>query len=76
MTYQHIDECWDELAKAKTIEEARQICEGFPRWSGDWEVYVSMGEVLVTNSWFSEDEEVWCERTEFLGIKAPEQEEG
>lgn len=73
MAYQHINDCWDELAKAKTIEEARQICENFPRWSGDWEIYVSMGYVIARNSWFSEDEEIWCE--EFLEIEVPTEEE-
>lgn len=66
--YNHINDCWNDLFKAKTIAEAVELCEGFPRWSGDWEVYSSMGDVLATNTWFDADEGTWQERTEFLNF--------
>ena len=35
MEYNHINDCWFEIRKAKTIEEVKDLFEKFPRLSGD-----------------------------------------
>ena len=32
MEYKHIQDCWSEIRKAKTIEEVKDLFEKFPRW--------------------------------------------
>ena len=62
--YRHINDCWSEIRKAKTIEEVNALFETFPRWSGDWEVMVEDGQYIVYNTWFDklrEDYDVDCE---------------
>ena len=54
MEYQHINDCWAEIRKAKTIEEVKDLFEKFPRWSGDWDVMVEDGQYVVHNTWFDE----------------------
>ena len=54
MEYQHINDCWLEIRKAKTIEEVKDLFEKFPRWSGDWDVMVENGQYVVYNTWFDE----------------------
>ena len=54
MEYNHINDCWSEIRKAKTIEEVKDLFEKFPRWSGDWEVMVEDGQYVVYNTWFDE----------------------
>ena len=54
MEYNHINDCWVEIRKAKTIEEVKDLFEKFPRWSGDWDVMVEDGQYVVYNTWFDE----------------------
>ena len=54
MEYNHINDCWAEIRKAKTIEEVKDLFEKFPRWSGDWDVMVEDGQYVVYNTWFDE----------------------
>ena len=64
MEYNHINDCWSEIRKAKTIEEVKDLFEKFPRWSGDWDVMVEDGQYVVYNTWFDtqcEDFETDCE---------------
>ena len=50
----HINDCWSEIRKAKTIEEVKDLFEKFPRWSGDWDVMIEDGQYVVYNTWFDE----------------------
>ena len=52
--YFHIQDCWAEIRKAKTIEEVKDLFEKFPRWSGDWDIMVEDGQYVVYNTWFDE----------------------
>ena len=54
MEYNHINDCWSEIRKAKTIEEVKDLFEKFPRWSGDWDITVEDGQYVVYNTWFDE----------------------
>ena len=54
MEYNHINDCWSEIRKAKTIEEVKDLFEKFPRWSGDWDVMAEDGQYVVYNTWFDE----------------------
>ena len=54
MEIKHIQDCWSEIRKAKTIEEVKDLFEKFPRWSGDWDVMVEDGQYVVYNTWFDE----------------------
>ena len=54
MEYKHIQDCWSEIRKAKTIEEVKDLFEKFPRWSGDWDVMVEDEHYVVYNTWFDE----------------------
>ena len=54
MEIKHIQDCWAEIRKAKTIEEVKDLFEKFPRWSGDWDVMVEDGQYVVYNTWFDE----------------------
>ena len=54
MEYNHINDCWSEIRKAKTIEEVKDLFENFPRWSGDWDIMVEDGQYVVYNTWFDE----------------------
>ena len=54
MEISHINDCWSEIRKAKTIEEVKDLFEKFPRWSGDWDVMVEDGQYVVYNTWFDE----------------------
>ena len=49
MEYNHINDCWFEIRKAKTIEEVKDLFEKFPRWSGDWDVMIEDGQYVVYN---------------------------
>ena len=64
MEYNHINDCWAEIRKAKTIEEVKDLFEKFPRWSGDWDIMVEDGQYVVYNTWFDEqceDDDTDCE---------------
>ena len=54
MEYKHIQDCWSEIRKAKTIEEVKDLFEKFPRWSGDWDIMIEDGRYVVYNTWFDE----------------------
>ena len=54
MVYKHINDCWADIRKAKTIEEVKDLFEKFPRWSGDWDIMVEDGHYVVYNTWFDE----------------------
>ena len=34
--FNHIDECWEYLKKAKSIEDLNERIEEMPKWSGSW----------------------------------------
>ena len=64
MKLSHINDCWAEIRKAKTIEEVKDLFEKFPRWSGDWDIMVEDEQYVVYNTWFDEqcdDFETDCE---------------
>ena len=54
MEYNHINDCWAEIRKAKTIEEVKDLFEKFPRWSGDWDIMIEDEQYVVYNTWFDE----------------------
>ena len=54
MEISHINDCWSEIRKAKTIEEVKDLFEKFPRWSGDWDIMIEDGRYVVYNTWFDE----------------------
>ena len=54
MKLSHINDCWAEIRKAKTIEEVKDLFKNFPRWSGDWDVMIEDGQYVVYNTWFDE----------------------
>ena len=54
MEISHINDCWVEIRKAKTIEEVKDLFEKFPRWSGDWDIMIEDGQYVVYNTWFDE----------------------
>ena len=69
MEYNHINDCWAEIRKAKTIEEVKDLFEKFPRWSGDWDVMVEDGQCVVYNTWFDEQCEDYDTDCETLDIE-------
>ena len=68
----HINDCWAEIRKAKTIEEVKDLFEKFPRWSGDWDVMVEDGQHVVYNTWFDEQGEDYDTDCETLDIEVEE----
>ena len=34
--FNHIDECWDYLTEAKSIDDLNARIEEMPKWSGSW----------------------------------------
>ena len=72
MEYNHIQDCWLEIRKAKTIEEVKDLFEKFPRWSGDWDVMVEDGQYVVYNTWFDEQCEDYDTDCETLDIEVEE----
>lgn len=64
MEYKHIDDCWNAIKEAETIEEVEKLFDGFPRWSGDWDWYESDdGFVVVENCWYDKTcESFECDR--------------
>ena len=67
--YKHIQDCWSEIRKAKTIEEVKDLFEKFPRWSGDWDIMVEDGQYVVYNTWFDEQCEDYDTDCETLDIE-------
>ena len=59
MEYKHINDCWNALEDAKTVEEVEDLFDDFPRWSGDWDWYVENGEVVVENTYYDDYSEVY-----------------
>ena len=72
MEYKHIQDCWSEIRKAKTIEEVKDLFEKFPRWSGDWDIMVEDGQYVVYNTWFDEQCEDYDTDCETLDIEVKE----
>ena len=72
MEYNHINDCWAEIRKAKTIEEVKDLFEKFPRWSGDWDIMVEDGQYVVYNTWFDEQCEDYDTDCETLDIEVEE----
>ena len=70
--YFHIQDCWAEIRKAKTIEEVKDLFEKFPRWSGDWDIMVEDGQYVVYNTWFDEQCEDYDTDCETLDIEVEE----
>ena len=70
--YFHIQDCWAEIRKAKTIEEVKDLFEKFPRWSGDWDVMVEDGQYVVYNTWFDEQCDDYDTDCETLDIEVEE----
>lgn len=69
MEYKHIQDCWSEIRKAKTIEEVKDLFEKFPRWSGDWDIMVEDEQYVVYNTWFDEQCEDYDTDCETLDIE-------
>ena len=69
MEIKHIQDCWSEIRKAKTIEEVKDLFEKFPHWSGDWDVMVEDGQYVVYNTWFDEQCGDFDTDCETLGIE-------
>ena len=69
MEYNHINDRWSEIRKAKTIEEVKDLFEKFPRWSGDWDIMVEDGQYVVYNTWFDEQCEDYDTDCETLDIE-------
>ena len=72
MEYNHINDCWAEIRKAKTIEEVKDLFEKFPRWSGDWDIMVEDGQYVVYNTWFDEQFSDFDTDRETLDIEVEE----
>ena len=72
MEYKHIQDCWSEIRKAKTIEEVKDLFEKFPRWSGDWDIMVEDGQYVVYNTWFDEQCDDYDTDCETLDIEVKE----
>ena len=72
MEYNHINDCWAEIRKAKTIEEVKDLFEKFPRWSGDWDIMVEDRQYVVYNTWFDEQCEDYDTDCETLDIEVKE----
>lgn len=70
MEYKHINDCWADIRKAKTIEEIKDLFEKFPRWSGDWDIMVEDGHYVVYNTWFDEQCDDFDTDCETLDIEA------
>lgn len=78
--YTHINDCWEAIRKAKTIEEVEALFDTFPRWSGNWFVQIEddsfCGKVYVVyNTYWDnnlDQEETECETLE---IEVPDFEE-
>ena len=34
--FNHIDECWEYLKEAKSIDDLNERIEEMPKWSGSW----------------------------------------
>ena len=69
MEYKHINDCWEAIRNAKTIEEVNDLFEEFPRWSGDWSVTEQDGVVTVRNSYWDEQCESWEEDKEDIDVE-------
>lgn len=52
MEFKNINDCWNAIRNAKTIDEVEKLFEEFPRWSGDWEVRIEDGSYVVYNYFF------------------------
>lgn len=46
MEYKHINDCWNAIRKAKTIDEVEKLFDEFPNWAGSW------GVEIETNSFY------------------------
>lgn len=74
MEYNHINDCWSEIRKAKTIEEVEDLFEKFPRWSGDWEVIIEDGHYVVVNTYFDPQYDSFDTDYETLDIEVDSEE--
>ena len=72
MEYNHINDCWAEIRKAKTIEEVKDLFEKFPCWSGDWDIMVEDGQYVVYNTWNDEQCDDFDTDRETLDIEVEE----
>lgn len=52
MEYTHINDCWNALSNAKSLNEVYDLIDNFPRWSGDWNVTFHEGSLIVSNEYF------------------------
>lgn len=59
--FKHINDCWSALEEVTTIDEMEDLLEEFPRWSGDWEWYLKDDIVVVNNTWFDKETEMYCD---------------
>ena len=73
MKYTHINDCWNELRKATTIEEVEKLFREFPRWSGDWDTYVEDNHLVVVNEVYDEYRETTDTYEETLDIEFEEE---
>lgn len=75
MEYNHLNDCWSEIRKAKTIEEVKDLFEKFPRWSGDWNVTIENGRYVVINTYFDPQYGSFEEDSDTLDIEVEEDDE-
>lgn len=73
MEYKHINDCWNAIENAKSKEEVEKLFEEFPRWSGDWTIYVEDGHYTVENMWYGEDTDTHNQDTMDLDIPLDEE---
>lgn len=75
MGYKHINDCWEAIREAKTIEEVENLFEEFPRWSGDWEVVVENDSYVVYNTYFDKHCDLFDTECETLDIEVENEDE-
>lgn len=66
MEYKHIDDCWNALRETKTWEEAEQLFDTFPIWSGSWMIYTNeSGSYTIENDYRDSNGDLQTDREDF-----------
>lgn len=83
-TFSHINDCWNYLREAKSIDDLKQRIEQLPIWSGSWSVEEDneivgnedddQVSVLVVNSYYDEQCEDWDVEQETMYFDCNEEE--
>lgn len=69
MEYKHIDDCWNAIREAKTVEELDELFGNFPRWSGYWEWFYDNDQVIAENTYYDTSTDSWETDAETLYIE-------